>query len=139
MEDEHLMVEDANKFACPPQPLPPISVCAVFDGTLQRVLLYVKFMRPSGHGGSEAASYAKQHLARSILHHKQFLSDPKSAIIAGFLETDKKFCELAEENELYSGTTAVIAFVMHPNKYGSSRALFVFNIAFCRKSFCRPI
>lgn len=34
----------------------------------------------SGHGGSRAADYVKQHLFKNLLNHPQFVTDTKLAI-----------------------------------------------------------
>ena len=89
------------------------SVYAVFDG----------------HGGDKAAQYCKDHLLQNILQHKTFGTDTVMAMRSAFAQTDAAFSELARDNSMTDGTTAVVAAVLDRKvtvaNAGDSRCILV--------------
>jgi len=114
MEDEHCLIENANKLFKLPASIPPTSFFSVFDG----------------HGGVEAAKFAKDYLAQNIFTHPNFGTQLNEAIFNGYLTTDKAFCTIAEEKEIYCGTTALAAFIQ-------GNKLIVANLGDSRAVLCR--
>lgn len=65
-----------------------ISLFGIFDG--QRFWSYTLLLTPrasiwtiliwSGHGGSRAAEYLKEHLFENLMKHPEFMTDTKLAI-----------------------------------------------------------
>jgi hypothetical protein len=51
-----------------------------------------------GHGGVEAAKFAQAQLHITIAGQPEFADDPKTALVQGFLATDKLFLEKAERD-----------------------------------------
>ena len=75
-----------------------------------------KCINQLGHGGPEAATFAKQNLAKNIFTDPQFLTDTKACITQAFQQTDTEFNKIANEAELYCGTTAV-TIIIQGTKY----------------------
>lgn len=62
-----------------------------------------------GHGGRKAADFAAKHLYEFMASDKWFGTNVAEAVGAAFLKADKQFVELAEQQQLRDGTTAVSA------------------------------
>jgi serine/threonine protein phosphatase PrpC len=75
-----------------------------------------------GHGGTEAATYAKLNLLKNILFNEETKGSLKDSIRAGVHKTDRNFIEWATSSGIYSGTTVIAAFLQ--NKYDSLVSLF---------------
>ena len=64
-----------------------------------------------GHGGSEASEFSSKFLVNFLVSSPSFVSDVKEALIHAYLQTDVEFMLKAEDENLYSGTTAVVSFI----------------------------
>jgi serine/threonine protein phosphatase PrpC len=98
MEDKTQLVEDLNELAGITD-APPTYYYAVFDG----------------HGGSEAAEYARTHLHLNIAAAAGYKKKLKSAIVEGYRRTHEDFCKLAGEAKVESGT-AVTTLLLRDGK-----------------------
>lgn len=120
MEDEHCVITDVNQEFSLTETAAPRAFFAVFDGEKYSSS---SVTRPhndlTGHGGQEAATYAKNHLAANIFAHPQFNTDPRTAIVEAFLQTDTEFNKIALSNKMYCGTTAV-AIIIQGTKYAKN-------------------
>jgi len=80
-----------------------------------------------GHGGRRAADFAAQNLYEYISSDKLFSSNVAEAVGSAFRKADKEFVELAEQQELRDGTTAVAAYIRKGHMWianvGDSRAV----------------
>jgi len=94
MEDAHLVVPSvAEKFG-----LPEAIDCAFFSVF-------------DGHGGIEAARFAKCNLLQNIIYSEEFSESFEEAIRKGCAKTDHDFVEWALQNNVYSGTTVIAAIL----------------------------
>ena len=120
MEDKTCVIPDLNSIMGLSN-YPPQSFYAVYDG----------------HGGTEAAEYAKVHLYVNICKSEFFRDDPERAIKEGFKETDRKFVELCEREGHCSGATVIAMLVRGDKAYvawlGDSQAMVIKN------SNCEPL
>eukprot|EP00020_Sapocribrum_chincoteaguense_P013908 CAMPEP_0170736196 /NCGR_PEP_ID=MMETSP0437-20130122/3490_1 /TAXON_ID=0 /ORGANISM="Sexangularia sp." /LENGTH=588 /DNA_ID=CAMNT_0011074551 /DNA_START=26 /DNA_END=1795 /DNA_ORIENTATION=+ len=98
MEDKTQLVEDLNELA------------GVSD--VAATYYYAVF---DGHGGSEAAEYARTHLHLNIAAASGYKKKLKSAIVEGYRKTHDDFCKLAGENKVDSGT-AVTTLLLRDGK-----------------------
>jgi len=95
-----------------------------------------------GHGGSRASQYASKHLHELIFQHlphspssspssANHHPNPSAALIAGFLDLDRQWLELATANGWDDGTTAITALILNNTLYvanvGDSRAVLINN------------
>ncbi|KAL8244538.1 hypothetical protein R6Q59_010796 [Mikania micrantha] len=124
-EDEHIRIDDVSSQLGSLYPLPhPCSFYAVFDG----------------HGGSEAASYLKEHAMRlffiesdlpqtSNIDDDMFLQELENCHCRAFLLADQA---LADECSIssYCGTTALTALIL-------GKHLVTASAGDCRAVLCR--
>jgi serine/threonine protein phosphatase PrpC len=100
---------------------------------------YAVFAIYDGHGGIEAAEFAKATLPRNITNHTHFIEDPEISLKAAFLQTDSNFTEYAIQQNINGGvgTTATVALICGNNLYvanlGDSEAFL------CRKGTAKPL
>eukprot|EP00755_Sulcionema_specki_P021112 Sspe_Gene.73549::Locus_44496_Transcript_1_1_Confidence_1.000_Length_2955::g.73549::m.73549 len=90
-----------------------------------------------GHGGCEAAEWARYQLAPTLYASKNFKTNPRQAFIDAFTEVDQRFSIIAEELGLDAGTTAT-AILIRDQKYwvahaGDSTAVL------CRNGMAVPL
>jgi serine/threonine protein phosphatase PrpC len=83
-----------------------------------------------GHGGNRAATYCSENLHKQIINHKLLFTDLHNALKESFLATDDEFLDLAQKNNMYDGSTAIVAIV-----YNS--ILVVANLGDCCAVLCR--
>lgn len=116
MEDEHVRIDDlVDYLGLVTTDKGPKSCYGVFDG----------------HGGKDAAQFARDKLLKFILQDVSFPSEIEEAVHHGFLETDKAFAEACSvDNRLSSGTTAIMVLVL-------GRKVLVANAGDCRAVLCR--
>jgi serine/threonine protein phosphatase PrpC len=81
-----------------------------------------------GHCGYEAAQFAADRL--HLLMAAAAEGGSEGSISQTFLSLDDQFLELCQENEWYSGTTALVALL-------SGRKLLVANLGDCEAILCR--
>lgn len=116
MEDEHVQIDDLVDYLgshCVSKG--PSSCYGVFDG----------------HGGRDAAQFARDMLLKYIVQDASFPTSVEEAVYQGFLNTDKAFAEACRaDSSLSSGTTAIMALVL-------GREVFVANAGDCRAVLCR--
>ncbi|XP_071789962.1 protein phosphatase 1F-like [Asterias amurensis] len=98
MEDKHVIIPDLNTLFNLGNDKPR-SFYAVYDG----------------HGGTDAAMYACQHLHCNAVRQDCFLEDPSEALAKSFHITDEGFLRKARREGLGSGTTGV-AVIIEPDK-----------------------
>ena len=90
--------------------------------------LYAVF---DGHGGCRAAEFCRQHLASRITSHSAFPPNPKEALTAGFLRTDREFLDAARSSlqPWEDGTTVLVSLILGTQLWvahaGDSRAIAV--------------
>ncbi|PIA34644.1 hypothetical protein AQUCO_03700137v1 [Aquilegia coerulea] len=81
----------------------------------------------TGHGGSRAAEYLKEHLFENLLKHPQFMTDTKSAISEIYKKTDMDFLDSERNTYRDDGSTASTAVLVGNQLYvanvGDSRAV----------------
>lgn len=92
-----------------------LSVPASSDGAFWAVF--------DGHGGSEAAKFAKLNLMKNIVYAESESADFLEAIRRGVAKTDADFIEWARENGVYSGTTVIAAFLRNRSSFSDSFAI----------------
>eukprot|EP00250_Pteridium_aquilinum_P003596 c13904_g1_i2 orf=308-1483(-) len=116
MEDEHVRIDDlVDYLGSLAMEKGPNSCYGVFDG----------------HGGKDAAQFARDKLLKFIVQDVSFPSSVEEAVHQGFLKTDKAFAEACRaDNRLSSGTTAIMVLVF-------GREVFVANAGDCRAVLCR--
>eukprot|EP01135_Chromosphaera_perkinsii_P005305 Nk52_evm2s337 gene=Nk52_evmTU2s337 len=112
MEDKTCVIPDLNALLGL-EGYPPQSFYAVYDG----------------HGGTEAAEYAKVHLHVNICKSQHFRDDVEKAIKEGFMETDRRFVEMCHREGHSSGATAIAVLcrgeTLHIAWLGDSQAMMV--------------
>lgn len=116
MEDEHVRIDNlVDHLGSLIMDKGPHSCYGVFDG----------------HGGKDAAQFARDKLLKFIIQDVSFPSSVEEAVHQGFLKTDKAFAEACRaDNRLSSGTTAIMVLVL-------GREVFVANAGDCRAVLCR--
>ncbi|CAG7829768.1 unnamed protein product [Allacma fusca] len=84
-----------------------------------------------GHNGVEAAAYSAAHLHRHLFTSPDFPSDYSAAINYAFETTDTALLMKCKDENIRSGTTAVVALIVPGNIYiawvGDSQAVLVRN------------
>jgi protein phosphatase 1E len=124
MEDKHVVISDLN---------------ALFG--LDEYPYQAFFAIYDGHGGVEAAEYARNHLHVNVVYSEHFATDPEQALRAAFAQTDIDFLAHARRENLTSGCTCIVALVRGDTLYtawlGDSQAML------CRDNtpvpdICRP-
>ena len=110
MEDRHVVISEFMN--------------DLVDGE-QRLFAY--FGVYDGHGGHECADFLKLSLDREILSRNMLWEKPEEALLLSFKAVQDKFSKYAEENSIYSGSTACVALISK-EKYifanvGDSRAI----------------
>lgn len=84
-----------------------------------------------GHGGSLCAEYLKENLHDFIFTSKSFPYRIKKAIFKGFHSCEKRFLEVAEENNDFSGSCALISLIIGDkciiSNVGDSKAILSMN------------
>ena len=66
-----------------------------------------------GHGGRDAAEFARDKLLDFIVQDISFPSEVETALHHAYLKTDKAFAEACiSDDTLSSGTTAIMALVL---------------------------
>eukprot|EP00347_Sterkiella_histriomuscorum_P007122 403350178 len=83
-----------------------------------------------GHGGSACADFLRDNLHQFVIKEPSFPADPKEALMIGFVNAEKKFMELCQnENGIIdkSGSCAIVALIVEDMCYianvGDSRAI----------------
>lgn len=116
MEDEHVRIDDlVDHLGSLYVDKGPHSCYGVFDG----------------HGGRDAAQFARDNLLEFIVQDVSFPSSIELAVHQGFLKTDIAFAEACRaDNCLASGTTALMVLVL-------GREVFVANAGDCRAVLCQ--
>ncbi|MCO5574917.1 hypothetical protein L7F22_028712 [Adiantum nelumboides] len=116
MEDEHVRIDDLVDYLGSLSMKKGLTSCyGVFDG----------------HGGKDAAQFARDMLLKYIVQDVSFPASVEQAVYQGFLKTDKAFAEACRaDNSLSSGTTAIMVLVL-------GREVFVANAGDCRAVLCR--
>ncbi|KJE97181.1 protein phosphatase 1F [Capsaspora owczarzaki ATCC 30864] len=114
MEDRHVVIEDLNTLmGLDTHPMQ--AYFAVYDG----------------HGGVDAAAYAKNHVHVQIVRDAAFAAKPEDAVKSGFERTDALFLERANRENWSSGATCVGALVRGTDLYvgwlGDSQAVLARN------------
>ena len=102
MEDQHVTCDDLNALLGL-EGYPPQAFFGVYDG----------------HGGSEAAEYARTHLHVNIAREDSFRDDVLHAIRNGFAATDSTFLRKAEKENISSGCTVVTVLIRGRDLYVS--------------------
>ncbi|RLN25164.1 putative protein phosphatase 2C 7 [Panicum miliaceum] len=111
-----------------------INFFGVFDGQAftsgTPYLLYLMNLTPfiiSGHGGTRAAEYLKEHLFENLIKHPAFVTDTKSTISEAYKKTDADFLDAVAEGNIQVGSTASTAVLVGNHLYvanvGDSRAV----------------
>ena len=77
------------------------------------------FVVCDGHGGSQAADFVCEHLYSFILAQECFDEDPTTAILNAFAETEKKWNERVESEEMDGmlGTTVTATLLIGNDLY----------------------
>ncbi|KAH7295061.1 hypothetical protein KP509_27G030900 [Ceratopteris richardii] len=116
MEDEHILIDNLVDHIDPLlMNMTPSSYYGVFDG----------------HGGRDAAQFAKEKLLKYIVQDASFPVSVEKAVHEGFLNTDKAFAEACRMgNCASSGTTAITVLIL-------GREVFVANVGDCRAVLSR--
>lgn len=85
-----------------------------------------------GHGGQEASLFVSEHLLSNIVHSPYFKQKSlcAAAVKEAFLKTDSDFLLKAQAEEIFSGTTAIVAFLQ-------GEKLLVANCGDSRAVLCR--
>ncbi|XP_022103749.1 protein phosphatase 1F-like [Acanthaster planci] len=94
MEDRHVIVPDLN---------------ALFNLKNDKERSFYAVY--DGHGGTDAAMYACQHLHGNAIRQDCFLDDPSKALAKSFQITDEGFLKKARREGLGSGTTGVAVII----------------------------
>eukprot|EP01134_Creolimax_fragrantissima_P000403 CFRG0403T1 len=114
MEDKHVCISDLNAMFLF-EDLPPQAFFAIYDG----------------HGGIEAADYARNHLHVNLVNHPEFKTDVIKALQESFKKTDNDFLIVAERESILSGCTCIVTFVRGSTIYtawlGDSQAMLCRN------------
>uniref|UniRef100_M8C554 protein-serine/threonine phosphatase n=1 Tax=Aegilops tauschii TaxID=37682 RepID=M8C554_AEGTA len=83
----------------------------------------------TGHGGSCAAEYLKEHLFENLLKHPAFISDTKTSISESYTKTDSDFLDAETNIHREDGSTALTAILVGNHLYvanvGDSRAVIL--------------
>jgi len=98
---------------------------------------YAFFAVYDGHGGPQAADYARTFLHANIVNHQSFKSEPAQAIREGFAQTETQFIDsiyTANRGIHGVGTTAVVALIYAQN---SETALYVAHVGDSEAILCR--
>ncbi|KAH6558483.1 hypothetical protein KP509_1Z061300 [Ceratopteris richardii] len=116
MEDEHVLIDNLVDHIGPlSMNKMPSSCYGVFDG----------------HGGRDAAQFAKDELLKYIVQDASFPASVEKAVHQGFLNTDQAFAEACRTgNCVSSGTTAIMVLIL-------GREVFVANVGDCRAVLSR--
>ncbi|XP_038056586.1 protein phosphatase 1E-like [Patiria miniata] len=94
MEDKHVIVPDLN---------------TLFNlGNDKERAFYAVY---DGHGGTDAAMYACQHIHGNAIRQDCFLDDPSKALAKSFQITDEGFLKKARREGLGSGSTGVAVII----------------------------
>eukprot|EP01103_Thecamoeba_quadrilineata_P008562 TRINITY_DN1829_c0_g1_i1.p1 TRINITY_DN1829_c0_g1~~TRINITY_DN1829_c0_g1_i1.p1 ORF type:complete len:513 (-),score=93.01 TRINITY_DN1829_c0_g1_i1:4-1542(-) len=64
-----------------------------------------------GHAGIEAAEYMSEKAHKYLLADPNLEEDPTKALTTSFLKIEQEFLEVANKNEILSGTTALVLLV----------------------------
>jgi len=64
-----------------------------------------------GHAGLEAADFISDRLHLYLAKHPSFITNIGEAFVSAFEQVEREFLEIANEKEILSGTTALVAFV----------------------------
>eukprot|EP01119_Soliformovum_irregulare_P018590 TRINITY_DN5735_c0_g1_i3.p1 TRINITY_DN5735_c0_g1~~TRINITY_DN5735_c0_g1_i3.p1 ORF type:complete len:716 (+),score=199.10 TRINITY_DN5735_c0_g1_i3:400-2547(+) len=118
MEDAHVLISEiSSKF--PNVPTVPRNIPCSFFGIFD------------GHGGHEAAEFSAKFLLQHVVESFHFPRDMRQALTDAYLKTDRDFILKAQVENLFSGTTAVTAFLFGNKLYvancGDSRAVLGIN------------
>mmetsp|Transcript_1783 Transcript_1783/g.2520 ORF Transcript_1783/g.2520 Transcript_1783/m.2520 type:complete len:295 (+) Transcript_1783:139-1023(+) len=119
MEDRFVLIENVREF---------LGLVSLDEPLMSYIGVY------DGHAGESTAVYTQMFLHWNIFNHPKFLEGPASRVQHGvdilresILETDKRWCKLATENEMKAGTTAVCALIVGENVFvanvGDSRCI----------------
>eukprot|EP00055_Hartaetosiga_balthica_P002355 m.3681 g.3681 ORF g.3681 m.3681 type:complete len:392 (+) comp2109_c0_seq1:72-1247(+) len=100
MEDRHVSLPDLNAITGQSNKEPQ-SFFAVYDG----------------HGGVEIAQYLQAQLHLNVVEQPEYETDPKTALINGFLQTDTKIVKKANRDAIQSGSTAVVVLMKGRKMY----------------------
>ncbi|KNC85747.1 hypothetical protein, variant [Sphaeroforma arctica JP610] len=115
MEDKHVCISDLNSMFSLKKEQPSQAFFAIYDG----------------HGGTEAADYARNHLHVNLVNHPDFESDIIKALEESFKKTDENFLKVAEKENNLSGCTCIVTFVRGEYMYtawlGDSQAMLCRN------------
>jgi protein phosphatase PTC2/3 len=80
-----------------------------------------------GNNGKFCAEFLKQNLHNRIFTDSNFPFRPKKAILSGFHKTEEEFLSIAEENNDFSGSSALICLILGNKCYiaqtGDTRAI----------------
>lgn len=72
------------------------------------ICIAFEYRHPLGHGGVEAAEFAKTNLFGFLPKTSE---DLKANMRTAFLKTDEEFNKIANKNHLSSGSTAAVAII----------------------------
>jgi protein phosphatase 1E len=80
-----------------------------------------------GHGGVEAAEYARNHLHVNLVHNPKFRDDPATALKESFVQTDTDFLIYANRESVTAGCTCIVTLLRGETLYtawlGDSQAM----------------
>ncbi|KAJ4843429.1 hypothetical protein Tsubulata_021597 [Turnera subulata] len=99
----------------------------LFSAPPEMVLKYQLLRVLTGHGGSHASEYLKDHLFGNLMKHPQFISDTKLAISETYQQTDVDFLNSEKDSFRDDGSTASTAVLVGNHLYvanvGDSRTV----------------